>query len=221
MKVGTEDKKKLILACVLGVVALISAVYLYGVLFGGPSTPPPTVVVAPRPASASATTKSTTTTSSTKNTAPVPVIGAAAQKLGSTSGQLDPTLHMEAMLRTEALEYSGSGRNIFSAAAYEPPPPPKIENAAFKARTTTAPPPPVNQAPQVAGPPPINMKFFGTATSANGTRRAFLIHGDDVILAGVGDVVERRYRIVSISANSILVEDIPNSNKQTLPLVAN
>jgi hypothetical protein len=31
-------------------------------------------------------------------------------------------------------------------------------------------------------------------------------------------VVARRYRVVGISANSIQVEDIPNTNKQNLPL---
>jgi hypothetical protein len=35
--------------------------------------------------------------------------------VGTASAALDPTLHMEAMLVTESVEYSGSGRNIFSA----------------------------------------------------------------------------------------------------------
>src|SRR3984885_13881162 len=43
------------------------------------------------------------------------IAGAAAKKLGTTSAQLDPTLRMDAMLVTESLVYSGSGRNIFSA----------------------------------------------------------------------------------------------------------
>jgi len=129
---------------------------------------------------------------------------------------------MEAMLRTEALEYSGTGRNIFAAGPAEAPPPVKMEQVKFPVRGPAVPlPPPPQQGNIVNAPPPINLKFFGTATSTNGTRRAFLLHGDDVILAGIGDVVERRYRIVSITANSILVEDIPNTNKQTLPLIGN
>jgi hypothetical protein len=68
--------------------------------------------------------------------------------------------------------------------------------------------------------PPINLKFFGIATQ-DGKRKALLLAGDDVFLAAAGDIVARRYRIVSIAANSILVEDIPNTNKQNLPLVAN
>lgn len=41
------------------------------------------------------------------------VTGRAAKNLGTTSAQLDPTLRMQAMLVTESLVYSGSGRNIF------------------------------------------------------------------------------------------------------------
>jgi hypothetical protein len=66
----------------------------------------------------------------------------------------------------------------------------------------------------------VPYKFFGTVTSASGARRAFLLStsGDDVVVASAGDIVQRRYRVVSIEANSILIEDIPNTNKQSLPL---
>jgi hypothetical protein len=52
-------------------------------------------------------------------------------------------------------------------------------------------------------------------------KRALLLAGDDVFLASPGEIVQRRYKIVTIAVNSITVEDMPNSNKQTLPLVAN
>jgi hypothetical protein len=68
-------------------------------------------------------------------------------------------------------------------------------------------------------PPPIDLKFFGTATSANGHRQAFLLHGDDVFIASDGDIVQRRYKIITVAANSIVVEDMTNNNKQTLPLI--
>src|ERR1019366_1213141 len=48
-----------------------------------------------------------------------PVAGENA-KPDSASASLDPTLHMEAMLVSESLEYSGSGRNIFSASSAPP-----------------------------------------------------------------------------------------------------
>jgi hypothetical protein len=70
-------------------------------------------------------------------------------------------------------------------------------------------------------PPPIDLKFFGVETTADGTRQAFLLHDDSVFLASAGDVVLRRYRVVSIEAKSIRVEDMQYKNTQTLPLLTN
>ncbi len=213
MKIGTEDKKKLRLAVVAGFFGLIALGVIYNELFGGPSTPPPApvAVAAPAPVSSGPVGGGKSAGSAS-----------AAQKLGTTAAQLDPTLHMEAMQATESLVYRGSGRNIFASGA---------EPAAVKAIAVVQPKfparpnlTPVNQPLANQGPPPpppINLKFFGTATAANGSRRAFLLNGDDVFLASPGDVVQRKYRVVSIALNSILVEDIPNSNKQTLPLLGN
>jgi len=119
------------------------------------------------------------------------------------------------------VEYSGSGRNIFSPNSA--PPPVVIQKPIASARITgpapvvvpcppNCPPPP---------PPPIDLKFFGTVTSPNGTRQAFLLHDDSVFLASAGDVVSRRYRVVAIEARSIQVEDMQNKNTQTLPLLTN
>ena len=143
-------------------------------------------------------------------------VGSAAKSLGTTSAQLDPTLRMDAMLVTESLVYSGNGRNIFSASSA----PVEIPKAIAPARTKPGPPPPPPPPPGPPPPPPIDLKFFGTATAPNGSRRAFLLHGEDVFLASDGDIVQRRYKVVSIGANSILVEDMGNNNRQTLPLLA-
>lgn len=215
MKVGSEDKKKRTIAAVLGGMALIAVVFLYNTLFGGPSTPPsapPVVVVAP----------AAKTGTPTGRALAVPAgnaVGKNAQRVGSANEALDPTLHMEAMLVTESLVYTGTGRNIFAAGSVQAPV--QLVQAKFPPRPVQA---PVQTAPVNLGPPPpprINLKFFGTATTSNGSRRALLLNGDDVYLASVGDVVQRRYRVISISANSVLVEDIPNSNQQSLPLMSN
>jgi hypothetical protein len=142
--------------------------------------------------------------------------GNAAKSLGTTSAQLDPTLRMEAMLVTESLVYSGSGRNIFSASSV----PVDIPKPIASVRPKPGPPPPPPPPPGPPPPPPIDLKFFGTATGADGKRAAFLLHGDDVFLAADGDIVQRKYKVISISANSILVEDMANNNRQTLPLLA-
>lgn len=157
------------------------------------------------------------------NTVPAPAVklatrtaaGGEAKNLGTTSAQLDPTLKMGPMLVTEKLVYSGSGRNIFSTASAPIEIPKPIASARPKPVVPVYTPP-----PGPPPPPPIDLKFFGTATSANGKRQAFLLHGQDVFLASEGDIVQRRYRVVGVMASSILVEDMPNNNRQTLPLIA-
>ena len=213
MKLGTEDKKKLIAAIVLGCLAIVAAVYLYSTFFGGPDAPPPpapVVITRPTPGGASGSPSATRSAG-----------GPSAVKLATVNGQLDPTLHMGPMLATEALVYSGNGRNIFGTGPGSMPPPRSVA-AAFPARpgaaTAKASAMPVASGPPP--PPPILLKFFGVATRM-GVVRALLLSGDDVLLASPGDIVERRYKIVSIAASSILVEDMPNNNKQSLPLVAN
>ncbi|HTH52987.1 MAG TPA: hypothetical protein VL495_03490 [Edaphobacter sp.] len=140
--------------------------------------------------------------------------GGAAKSVGNTAAQLDPTLKMGPMLVTERLVYSGTGRNIFSATSA----PVAIPKALAPARPkSTAPVAMVPAGPPP--PPPIDLQFFGTETNATGKRRAFLLHGDDVFLAQDGDIVQRRYRILTVLANSVQVEDLTNNNRQTLPLI--
>jgi hypothetical protein len=228
MKLGSENKKQTQIAIVAGVLALGALYPLYQELFGGPPatvTAPPPVIKDVTPGGSGGTVRASGTAVSAKSVTAPPgfVVGGekAAEKVGVGGAQLDPTLHMEAMRVTEGLVYSGSGRNIFAAGSVVDEPVKAAPVPIAKARPGIE----VAQAP--AGPPlpppppPINLKFFGTTTTASGVRRAFLLNGDDVFLASTGDVVQRRYRVVSISANSIQVEDIPNTNKQSLPLQPN
>lgn len=205
MNMGTEDKKKLGILAVVGVFALGAVFYMYSEL----STPD-----VPAPVAATVT---------TVPTAPVavpmtaPTTSGVAKNVGTSATHLDPTLHMEPMLVTEALVYSGSGRNIFSPNSAPVEIPKAIASARPKAPVIPAFTGPVGPPP----PPPIDLKFFGTATSADGVRRAFLLHGEDVFLASQGDVVQRRYQVETISANSIVVKDMTDNNTQTLPLISN
>jgi hypothetical protein len=208
---GSEDRKKMVakIGFVLIAAALVYFEYFYT------AAPATTAPVAATQASAVSA-----------NTAPSsnPPSGSAAKPLGTTSAALDPTLHMEAMLVTESLEYSGSGRNIFSANSA---PPVVIQKPLASARITGhAPvvvpcPPNCPPPPPPPPPPPIDLKFFGIETASDGTRQAFLLHDDSVFLASPGDVVLRRYRVVSIEAKSIRVEDMQYKNTQTLPLLTN
>jgi hypothetical protein len=216
MKLGTEDKKKLITLGVVGTGAIFALVYIYS-QFSTPSVPaapvaPVIVSAAPAARGSAAAPQSSSTARAGGSSAPG---RRAAGKVGTTAAQYDPTLRMEAMLVTESLVYSGSGRNIFSVNSA---PAVEIPKAIASARPH-GPAQPVAQIPTgPPPPPPIDLKFFGIATAANGMRRAFLLHGEDVFLASAGDVVQRRYKVDNISANSIEVEDLTDNNRQTLPL---
>jgi len=153
--------------------------------------------------------------------APARPAAAGGAKPESAPASLDPTLHMEAMLVSESLEYSGSGRNIFSASSA---PPVVIQRPLAPARPVAPPPPPIPcppNCPPPPPPPPIDLKFFGVKIAPDGTREACVLQGENVYWASPGDVVLRRYRVIAVDAKTIQVEDLQNHNSQTLPLLAN
>jgi hypothetical protein len=194
LKMGAEDKKKVAIAAVLGIVVLFLAGRMLMDNFSSPA------VVATTPA--------------VVTTQPPATIGGArsAPKLVSTN--LDPTLHPEWMTATETMTYSGTGRNIFSLVSA----PPVIEQPKASARPVKV----VDAGPPPPPPPPvIDLKFFGFSAEKSGLKKAFLLRGEDVFVAAEGDVVDRRYRVVKILPFSVQVEDLPYKNTQTLPLVQN
>jgi hypothetical protein len=208
MKTGIDNRKQTIMAAVAGVIALGACIFIYEELFGTGTPPPP-------PPTAAVTAPVTVPAEGPAVAAPE------AKKVGTTSAALDPTLHMEAMLASEAVEYSGSGRNIFSQNSAPPVVviPPPVAPARPKTVVAAYVPPPLPQGPPP--PPPIDLKFFGVETQANGKLVALLLHGDSVLTASSGDVVARRYRIIAVEAKTIQVEDMQNNNRQTLPLLVN
>ena len=114
------------------------------------------------------------------------------------------------MKLSEETEYKGAGRNIFIAEAEIPKP---VEPPIKKAET---PPPPPGPPP----PPPINLKFVGFASGAGEPTKVFLTQGDDVFVAEEGQIVNRRYKVMRIHANSVEIEDVLSNNRQTIPLTA-
>ena len=194
MKIGTENKTKTILASVLLVLALVT---LYRWISGGSEDVSPAAPATRAPIAATATT-------------PPPAqsrVGATPAAKGQLLAQtLDPTLRFDLLKTSEEVTYKGSGRDIFRSQA-EPPPVAKIPQPVQQAMPAAPPPP-----------PPINLKFYGFAGRKDGYKRIFLSQGEDIFVAKEGDIVDRRYRIVKINANSVDVEDVLTNNRQTLPL---
>jgi hypothetical protein len=200
MRSGLDNKRNVVILAVLAVMMVGALVYFARSMFGGSS---------PAPAPAQQTTTA-------RNEGAAPGAGSrngggrAAEKLPPLE-KLDPTLHPELMAGAEALEYSGTGRNIFSLVSE----PPKIEQVKGPIRPQPIVQPQIAQGPPP--PPPIDLKFFGYE-AAGGARKAFLLHGDDVFIAMEGDVVDHHYKVVKITPLSIQVTDLLYNNTQTLAL---
>lgn len=124
-----------------------------------------------------------------------------------TGPSIDPTLQLALLQASEDIKYTGKGRNIFQAQIDIPKP--------------IVPVTPKPQAPQPyvpPPPPPINLKFFGFASKPGEPKRIFLSQGEDVFIAGEGDIVNRRYKVVHIGPSSVEIEDVLNNNRQSIPL---
>ncbi|HEX5234270.1 MAG TPA: hypothetical protein VFW25_02960 [Silvibacterium sp.] len=209
LKIGSEDRRKVAIAVILGVVVLFLVLRALFAAFGS-GTPP-----APLPPTIARTSPASPATTGPAVTAPaLPLAGAhEATKVSGSMAGLDPTLHPEWMAAAESLKYAGKGRNIFSmesAPVIEAPKAP-VRPSPQEIAVAQAPPPP----------PPIDLKFFGYEAHAGGERKAFLLHGDDIFIAAMGDVVDHRYKILQIAPFSIQVQDIPYNDTQTLQLVQN
>jgi hypothetical protein len=212
MKLGTDNRRQMMLAGVMGVLALVACIYIYEEMFGGGSTP----AAAPATAEVTAPVTVGAPARDAAVATPAVVAGKSVKPVGAGPSALDPALHMEAMLVSESLAYAGNGRNIFSPNSAPRVVIPKPIAPARNLVAANLPPP----RPQIQAPPVIPLKFFGFETS-NGKRQAFLLHDDDVYLASAGDIVMRRYRVVAIDAKTIQLEDMQNKNTQTLPLLTN
>jgi hypothetical protein len=191
LKLGTENRKQVIALAVLGVIAVVAVGYWQwpSESQASPSTP--------RAAAATSGKVNTRRTSSGRIvTVPEP--------------RLDPTLDFDLLRQSEQIKYAGNGRNIFVAGS--------IPVLVKPLKNGTAEQNQMRPLPAIQQPPPINLKFFGFASKPGEPKRIFLSQGEDVFIAGEGEIVNRRYRILHISPAAVDVEDVLNNNKQSIPL---
>ncbi len=233
MKVGAEPKKVGILA---GLLVLAGVLYFINSSGGAPGSNPP-VSTAPKPLPA-------TPVAGARTAARQPSIARApggANPQGRISTQefrptlkpkepldpsrIDPTLRLDLLAKLKSVQAEGASRSLFdfgTAPAAEPakiekvaPVHPGVTTANFIGPAPPKPPPSKVDPP----PPPIPLKFYGYTNAARtGPKRAFFLEGDDIFVAGEGDVIKSRYKVVRIGVNSAVVEDTSNKHQQTLPL---
>ena len=193
MKLGTENRKKVILAAVLGVLAII----VVGRALFNMSGPEP-----------AATSPAATAAASAPPAKVVARKGASRFAPRTGAARLDPTLDLDLLKSSEDKKYEGNGKNIFVAQA-EVIPQPKA-SAVTDTKPKPALPPP---------PPPILLKFFGFASRPGEPKKIFLSQGEDIFIASEGEIVNRRYKIVRINTASVEIEDVMTNNRQSIPLI--
>ena len=139
---------------------------------------------------------------------------------------VDPTLQTDLLAKVRAVEFEGVERNLFrfgqrkklvaSPSAEEIKASQERLKALQAEKSKPLKKPPVARKPTA---PPIDWKYYGFANSRRDTRkRAFLLDGEEILVATEGDVFEKRYRIVRIGINSIVIEDLQFKQEQKLPL---
>jgi len=201
MKVGAENRRQLIVLVVLLAVAGVSVARML-FAWGRPAAEASTAASAapPPPAQARAW---KVVVRGRRGTLPVPS--------AALAPSADPRLKLDLLKYSEDMKYEGNGRNIFEAKMEEIPVPvkrPDLKEAEKPPLPPPGPPPP----------PPINLKFFGFSNRPGEAKKIFLSQNEDVFIAGEGDIVDRRYKVIRIQPNAVEVEDVLNNHRQTLPL---
>ena len=193
MKLGIENRKQVIVLATLGAAVLLLLGYEFW-----PSSP--SAKPAAKPSNSAAAKPAMRRTASGKM---VPVV----------EPRLDPTLDLNLLRQSEEIKYAGNGRNIFVVGSVAVIEKPKGTGVTDKPVSAT-----LHLPPPVPPPPPITLKFYGFANRSGGTKKVFLMQGEDIFVAAEGDIVDRRYRILRISPTAVDVEDVLNNNRQSLPL---
>jgi hypothetical protein len=242
MKFGTEDKKKVWVLATLGVVA---AYFVYSNLFSdsGSTAAPKTALVTERERIAAEAT----------GAAPAAVPGPLAtsqpatspRRLGGASrsrgdefhpslrpknkedqvnlSEVDPTLHLELLVRVQNVKLDGGQRNLFqfgesALAGVEPKIVPK---RTAMGPDPPPPPPPPPGPPPVVPPPPLTLKYYGLAVKRiDGKKTGFFLDDQEIILATEGMIVKKRYKIVRINAESVVLEALEFKNQQQTVKIA-
>ena len=190
MNIGAENKKQVRWMIALLVIALLVGIYNF-VDFGTSSAN------SPSPASTSA-----------GNQQKKPALAETPD-----NGTLDPRLRLDILAASQSKKYEAGGRNIFRME--EKP----IVQVAANVRGPMG-PDPLPTPPPPPPPPPIPLKFYGFASKPTEPKKIFLFDEGEVFVARQGDIVERKYKVIQINNTNVVIEDVLNNNKQTIPLIA-
>ena len=228
MKLGGNEPKKVIF---LGVLVALGGYLGYTNLFSsgdaGPAAVRSSVPVAePPPISAPAAAPSRSLSPRTSPRAAAgrgeefhPVLRSKRPEDRIDPATVDPTLRLDLLAKLQGAEPSPTGRNLFQFGA------PPVKADALKQPEPKIVPKPVPVAPVATAPvgppqpPPISLRYYGSSSApGSSAKTAFFLDGDEILMAKEGDTVKRRYRVLRISVNSVVMEDTESKRQQTLPI---
>ncbi|MBL8231050.1 MAG: hypothetical protein JNL98_21340 [Bryobacterales bacterium] len=243
MKLGAEKNKMI----ALGALSLVAAYSIYTNVLSGPDLPPEAQQAAKsRPSNAPAV-QGLPDPPPSQNVPPrasrerragrsvgqfIPSL-APDPKNRPDPMKVDPTLRLDLVAKLQNVNIEGGQRSLFDfSAAPAPttpaptinvgpakPTPPKRGYLARAMGPETKPPdPPKAVEPPKPPPPPIPLKFYGFSSPKSGAKRAFFLEGEEIFVAGEGELIKRRYKVVRIGLNSVVVEDTEHKHQQSLPL---
>jgi hypothetical protein len=238
VKTGAEPKKLAILG---GLLALAGVVLYLNVFSGDSSSTParaPRAVAIPSavsaPPSDAISAPDTRRIAARKNAAGGTEIkfrqGTLRPEDRPDPATIDPTLRLDLLAKVQNVEMEATMRNLFQYGAAPPPPaatgplvplPPHPPTIPINTKPGPPPPPPPPPGPPpTPQAPPMTFKYYGYKISkADGRKQAFLLDGDDIIIAGENDAVKLgRYKVVTIGVSSITIEDTQFKTTQTLRL---
>ena len=223
MTLGTNEKMKV--GLLAGLILLMGYVVYTNVL-SGPDVPPSSSAAAPAANPAAPPPEGmpgprTAPRSRARSDEFHPTIGRKRDEKPIDPTTIDPTLRTNLLAKVQAVEIAGGSRNLFQFSA----PPAKVELpkgdepkvAVFRKVGPEPPPPPPAPQPKPVDPPPppIPLKYYAYWVSRdNGKRTACFLDNEEILMAGEGETVKRRYRVIRINPSSVVMEDLDYKGKQ-------
>jgi hypothetical protein len=239
MKLGTENKKSVYALTVFGGVA---AYMVYSQFFSGPSYKPVTTPARPEMADGTAPAPEKSSGPDISRASEAVSKGPSRSKTAEFHPALrpkqkekrmvdftsvDPTIRFDLLDRAMKVPPAGGERDLFQISRTPPvradlaSVEPKVHPFVPYGPRQPAPPAPPPPPPPPPPPTPIPFKYYGVSSvHPDGTRTAYFsfpsADGDEILMANEGNVLKGRYRIVQISLDKVMVEDIQEKRRQPL-----
>ena len=218
MKLGTNEPKKVVFLAVLAAAAgyLVYSNFLSSPSPGVVSQPEATPAAAPVDAPAPPPRPALRGGSQSDDFHPI--LHSKRPENRIDFSKVDPTLRLDLLAKLQ-VKTPPAARNLFQFGSAPAPaalkgPEPRILPKPVAVKPASG----VPVSPGAPPPPSIPLKYYGFTSAApgNSPKTAFFLDGDEILVGKEGDTLKRRYRVVRISPNTVVMEDTQSKHEQTL-----